>query len=253
MKKITEVLFLLLISMGCNQLSAEVIWGDMQYDFDSIQKKGDPFKGKVQSLERLLIEPNYEKIKNLQKHLNYTLTSFVRKPLQVANVYYLFDTKELSVLSNKVKNIIVTYPNEKGQNEELAHLYISFRKKQKLSDADIKKAAIKKFGAYNETMMPMYISEFLTPLTDIKDMLNEKYGEPFFYNASSDNGSTNDVYDWGMHNNLNYKIVVNTDNKYAYISIKSKWLMENLSEEIIDIKKIQKKQRESSGIIEGPG
>ena len=251
-RKLIGMALLVLLTQGCTQPQkqfdaqnkqkvAAVIWDSVPYHTYGYLQEASKNQVEPMSLAKALLGLNTSKVKHLIKYLNHTSDSFSRKVSQ-AEVYHGLDMGIFTLLSHKVDDIMVTYVDDK-----LAHVYVSFKKekkKERLSDAAIKKAVIKQFGSYSQVLKEVYVNNFMQDehLGDIKNILNKKYGKAFYYGTAEANSDANEVWTWGMRNHFYYKIVVNQDGKYAYISIKSKAFMKMLSEEIIDVKKWQRKQ-----------
>ncbi len=252
-KKLIVIPFLLLLVVGgCGQPQKAfdaynkqkmeaVIWDGVPYHTDGYLQEASKNQVKPISLDKALLGLNTSKIKYLTKYLNHTGDSFnSRVPL--VHVYHGLDMGVFTLLSHKVDDMMVTYVDDK-----LAHVYVSFKKESKppkLSDKAIKQAVIKKFGSYNQVLKEMYVANFMqnVPLEDIQDKLNKKFGQAFYYGSAEINDDRNEIWTWGMRYNFYYKVVVNQEGKYAYLSIKSKAFMKMLAEEIIDVRKLQRKQ-----------
>jgi len=257
-KKLIVIPFLLLFIMGgCaqpqrafdtyyKQKMEAVIWDGVPYHIDNYAQEASRSQNKSLALHSTILKINPKKVRNLTKYLDSTIDT-LSKSIPRSKVYFGFDAQPFTLLSHKVDNIIVTYIDNK-----LAHVYVSFKKESippKLSDKAIKQAVIKQFGVYNENIKEVYMNTSMKqePLGDIKDVLNKKFGKAFYYGAAEVNNDSNEIWTWGMHHNFYYKVVVNQDRKYEYLSIKSKAFMKMLAEEIIDVRKWQRKQ---DGIVE---
>ena len=218
-----------------------VIWDGVPYHTDGYLQEASKNQINPISLDKALLGLNTSKIKHLKKYLNHTEDSFnSRVPL--VHVYHGLDMGVFTVLSHKVDDMIVTYVDDR-----LAHVYVSLKKKKKkktLSEEAIKQEIIKRFGSYSQVLKEMYVANFMqnVPLEDIQDSLNKKFGQAFYYGSAEINDDRNEIWTWGMRYNFYYKIVVNQEGKYAYLSIKSKAFMKMLAEEIIDVRKWQRKQ-----------
>ena len=245
MYKITFITgaLLVLLMQGCTQPQKQfdaqnkqkiqaVIWDGVPYRTYGYVQEADKNQVKPMSLDKVLLGLNTSKMKHLRKYLNHTVDSF-SKSASVAQVYHGLDMGIFTLLSHKVDDIIVTYVDDK-----LAHVYVSLKKQKK-----------KKTLSEKAIKQEMYVANFMqdVPLGDIQDMLNKKFGQAFYYGSAEANSDSNEVWTWGMHKDFYYKVVVNQEGKYAYVSIKSKVFMKKLSEEIIDVKKWQRKQ---DGVVE---
>jgi hypothetical protein len=257
-KKLIVIPFLLLFIMGgCTQPQKQfdaqnkqkmqaIIWDGVPYHTYGYLQEASKNQAKPMSLDKALLGVSTSKIKHLTKYLNHTEDSFNSR-VPVAHVYHGLDMGIFTLLSHEVDDMMVTYIDDK-----LAHVYVSLKKekkKKKLSDEAIKKEVIKKFGSYSQALKEMYVVNFMQdePLVDIKDMLNKKFGQAFYYGSAEANNDSNEIWTWGMRKNFYYKVVVNQENKYAYLSIKSKAFMKMSREEIMDV---EKWQREQDGIAE---
>ena len=253
-KKLIIIPFLLLLFVGgCGQPQRAfdaynkqkmeaILWDGVPYHTDGYLQEASKNQIKPMSLNKALLGLNTSKIKHLTKYLNHTEDSFNSSRVPLAHVYHGLDMGVFTLLSHKVDDMMVTYVDDK-----LAHVYVSFKKESKppkLSDKAIKQAVIKKFGSYNQVLKEMYVANFMQdePLGDIQDMLNKKFGKAFYYGSAEANNDSDEIWTWGMRKNYYYKVVVNQEGKYAYLSIKSKAFMKMLADEIIDVRKWQKKQ-----------
>jgi len=248
---VTGVL-LLLLTQGCTQPQMKfdaqnkqkiqaVIWDGVHYHTGEYLQEASKNQVKKISLDKAIFGLDTFKIKRVTKYLNHTIDSF-GKSASVVEVYHGLDMGVFTLLSHKVDDIMVAYIDDR-----LAHVYVSLKKekkKKKLSDEAIKQAVIKKFGVYSQALKDVYVNTFMKdePLTDIKNALNRKFGQAFYYASAEINSDSNEIWTWGMHNNFYYKVVVNQDGKYAYLSIISKAFMKILGEDVIDVKKWQKEQ-----------
>jgi len=251
-RKLIVIALLILLEQGCTQPQKQfdaqnkqkmqaVIWDGIPYHTNGYLQEASKNQVKSISLDNALLGLSTSKIKHLIKHLNHTEDS-LNSRIPLVHVYHGLDMGVFTLLTHKVDDMIVTYIDDK-----VAHVYVSFKKASKppkLSDRAIKQAVIKKFGSYSQVLKEIYIANFMQddPLADIKDVLNKKFGKAFYYGSSEINGDNNEIWTWGMHKNFYYKVVVNQDGKYAYLSIKSKVFMKMLAEEIIDVRKWQRKQ-----------
>ncbi len=246
------VTLLMLLMQGCvdpqnrfevqnKQKMQAVMWDGVPYHTYEYVQEASKNQVNPVSLGKALLGVNTSKIKHFTKYLNHTKDGF-SATVSAVNVYHGLDMGIFTLLSHKVDNMMLTYVDDR-----LAHVYVSFtkeKKKKKLSDATIKQAVVKKFGVYTQAMKEVYVANFMQdePFSDIKDRLNKKFGRAFYYGSAEANDDRNDIWTWGMHKNFYYKVVVNQDDKYAYLSIKSKAFMKMLGEEIIDVRKWQSKQ-----------
>lgn len=258
MYKITFIIgiLLVLLTQGCTQPQMKfdsyqkqkmkaVIWDGVPYHTYAYVQEASKNQANPMALDKVLLGLNTSKVKHLTKYLNHRKDTFNNFKISVpikAEVYHGLDMSVFTLLSHKVDDIMVTYVDT-----TLAHVYVRLEKeksKEALSAEAIKKEVIKKFGSYSDALKKIYMDNFMQEeaLADIKNVLNKKFGQAFYYGSAKANNDSNDVWTWGMHEKFYYKVVVDQEDKYAYLSIKSEKFMQMLGEEIIDVKKWQRKQ-----------
>lgn len=217
-------ILLVLLTQGCTQPQMKfdayqkqkmqaVIWDSVPYHTHTYVQEASKNQAKPMTLDKVLLGLNTSKIKHLTKYLNHSKDKFnsfkISVPIE-AEVYHGLNMNLFTLLSHKVDDIMLTYVDD-----SLAHVYVKLEKEKKKK-----------------------------PLSSqaIKEVLNKKFGQAFYYDSTKANSDTNAIWTWGMREGFYYKVVVDQENKYEYLSIKSKKFIKMLNEKIIDVKKWQKEQ-----------